>query len=554
MLMHILSSSLLIACVLLVRILFRGKVPYRLLYLLWIPVFLRLMIPGTVYDFTVLQPEEQTAFHSAIEWLADDAVTPAEPGTPSEDSTAPAPQPSSDVSFQTILLSIYLIGCIAVGGRFCIVSLSVWRKLNRSRTFLYQYRGIRVYKTDCTLAPCVHGLIPAIYLTDGAPAQTDLILEHEYTHIKHLDFLRLALRRLSAVLYWWNPLVWFYVRFAAEDAELACDESVAARLDQTKRLQYANTIYALLPQNRKSSLGFVGKPLKRRLVALTSRHTTRASVSVLAAVLVVAVSVMSTCGLTAVQRTPEPPAVFSDGEWCSELFPPDFPVPIFDEIHEIEQKDGTVSVTLFSEPGPLSDYPPKYNLRARLLKLGYVNFYDFETRREYFLNKEGYNVTLRDCLDTGWLYELNKQNPYGYTYQIKLTKISHSYESIFWKYPYRKTDLGLAQKVFDGFPSEALPAQFPAPPAELALNLTHAEQQNNGIFLRYTGDLLDFWRYNRIISESGFYFIETGGEVFFYVNADGDYLFARIVSISGSDTANGVFEYQICKYNPKIQK
>lgn len=554
MLMHILSSSLLIACVLLVRVLFRGKVPYRLLYLLWIPVFLRLMIPGTVYDFTVLQPEEQTAFHSAIEWLADDVVTPAEPGTPSEDSTAPAPQPSSDVSFQTILLSFYLIGCIAVGGRFCILSLSVWRKLNRSRTFLYQYRGIRVYKTDCTFAPCVHGLIPAVYLTNDVSAQMNLILEHEYTHIKHLDFLRLALRRLSAVLYWWNPLVWFYVRFAAEDAELACDESVAARLDQTKRLQYANAIYALLPQNRKSSLGFVGKPLKRRLVALTSRHTTRASVSVLAAVLVAAVSVMSTCGLTAVQRTPDPPDGFSDGEWCSELFPPDFPVPFYNEIYEIKQDGDSVTVTLFCEPGPVSDYLPSHNLRARLIKCGYINFYDFETRREYFLNKEGYNVTINDNLRAGWLDEIHKQNPYGYTYQIKLEKIEHTFESVFWEYPYKNKDLGLEPITFDGYPTDALPVQLPAPPESLTLRLTHAEQQKNGVYLRYEGDLYDFWRYNRMISDAGFYFIETGGGDFFFVNAQGDYLYARIVSMSNSERGHDVFEYQICKHNSLIKK
>lgn len=553
MLMHILSSSLLIACMLLVRVLFRGKVPYRLLYLLWIPVFLRLVIPGTVYDFAVLQPEEKTAFHSAIEWLTESADVPIEPSQPSEGDAVPVPQPSSDVSLQTILLAIYLIGCLAVGGRFCVLSISVWRKLHRSRTFLYRYGRIRVYKTDCTLAPCVHGVIPAIYLPDDVLAQTDLILEHEYMHIKHLDFLRLALRRFAAVLYWWNPLVWLYVRFAAEDAELACDEAVAKRFDGAKRLQYAQTIYALLPQNRNKSLGFGGKPLKRRLVALTSRSTTRVPMTVLAVVLVTAVSFLCVCGLEVKESTVLQENITSD-DWREELFPDGFPVPIYDEIYEIVQDGDVVTVTLFSEPGPVSDFLPSHNLRKRLGKIGYVNFYDYETHREYFLNKQGYNVTINDSVTAGWLYELNKRNPYGYTYQIKLEKLSHSYESIFWQYPYKMTDLGLQQTVFDGYPTEALPAQLPRPSEELNLRLTRAEQLKSGVFLRYEGDLYDFWRYNRVISDAGFYFIETGGEDFFFVNDEGDYLFARIVSMSTDERGHDVFEYQVCKRNPHIKK
>ncbi len=555
--MHILSSSLLIVFVLLIRILFREKVPYRLLYLLWVPVFLRLMIPGTVYDFTFLPTEHETVLDSAFEWLSNDADITEEPSVPSEEvsSDHQAPQTSQSVSSKDILYIIYLLGCVAVGCRFCMLALSVRRRLHFSRRFLQMHGKIRVYRTDSALAPCVHGLIPAIYLTDDMedPESIALVLEHEAMHIKHLDFIRVVLRRLAAVLYWWNPLVWLYIRFAAEDAELACDEAVAKRLDCGMRLQYAHTIYALLPQNRNGSLGFGGKPLKRRLGALTSRTAPRVPMTVLAAVLVLAVSAMCACGL-AVKVSPSLQENVTSDDWCAELFPDDFPVPIYDEIYEIVRDGDVVTVTLFSEPGPVSDFLPSHNLRKRLGKHGYVNFYDYDTHREYFLNKQGYNVTINDSVTAGWLYELNKQNPYGYTYQIKLEKLSHSYESIFWQYPYKKTDLGLQQNVFDGYPTEYLPAQLPRPSEELNLHLTRAEQLENGVFLQYTGELYDFWRYNRVISDAGFYFIETGDESFFFVNDEGDYLFARIVSMSIGERGHDVFEYQVCKRNPHIKK
>ena len=44
----IITSSLLIAIVLLVRRLFRGKLSLRLQYALWLVVLVRLLIPGTV--------------------------------------------------------------------------------------------------------------------------------------------------------------------------------------------------------------------------------------------------------------------------------------------------------------------------------------------------------------------------------------------------------------------------------------------------------------------------------------------------------------------------
>lgn len=556
MLMHILSSSGLIVCVLLIRVLFRGKVPYRLLYLLWIPVFLRLMIPGTLLDFELTRPE--TDIYPMNDWFGEETEESDAQTEISEhmSNVTQTPQTVQSISPKNILCTLHLFGCVAVGCRFCLLAFSVRRRLYRSRRFLKMHGKIRVYSTDSTIAPCVHGLLPAIYLTDdvAGPEENSLIMEHEYMHIRHFDFLRITLRRIAAVLYWWNPLVWLYIRFAAEDAELACDEAVAARLDPRTRLQYAKAIYALLPQNRNGSLGFVGKPLKRRLIALTCQTATRAWANVLAVILILTVSVLCACGLSVEQEFPSVQENISSTDWCGELLPSDFPVPIYDEIYEIVQDGDILTVTLFAEPGPVSDYLPSHNLRARLIKIGYVNFYDFETRREYFLNKDGYNVTISDNLNAGWLYELNKQNPYGYTYEIKLEKISHSFESIFWQYPYKKTDLGLQQTVFDGYPTDNLPAQFPPPHEDSGLRLASATQEQGGVFLRFEGSVEDFWRYNRAISDAEFYFIETGGEDFFFVNAEGDYLFARIVSLSTDARQGGVFEYQVCKYNPLVKK
>ena len=57
-----------------------------------------------------------------------------------------------------------------------------------------------------------------------------MILRHELTHLRHLDFLWSLCRTAAVIVYWWNPFIWLAAICSKRDAELACDEAVAARL------------------------------------------------------------------------------------------------------------------------------------------------------------------------------------------------------------------------------------------------------------------------------------------------------------------------------------
>ena len=50
------------------------------------------------------------------------------------------------------------------------------------------------------------------------------------------------------IVYWWNPLIWLAAICSKRDAELACDEAVAAKLPESKRLAYARAILAQAPR------------------------------------------------------------------------------------------------------------------------------------------------------------------------------------------------------------------------------------------------------------------------------------------------------------------
>ena len=60
MLKEVLTVSALIAVVLLVRAIFKNRVPKRMIYALWLVVLLKRCMPGTLFSLPVL-PAERTA-------------------------------------------------------------------------------------------------------------------------------------------------------------------------------------------------------------------------------------------------------------------------------------------------------------------------------------------------------------------------------------------------------------------------------------------------------------------------------------------------------------
>ena len=61
MLKEVLTVSALIAVVLLVRAIFKNRVPKRMLYALWLVVLLKLCLPGTLVSLPVLPAEDAAA-------------------------------------------------------------------------------------------------------------------------------------------------------------------------------------------------------------------------------------------------------------------------------------------------------------------------------------------------------------------------------------------------------------------------------------------------------------------------------------------------------------
>lgn len=302
MLREVLTVSALIVVVLLVRAIFKNRVPKRMLYALWLVVLLKLCLPGTLVSLPVLPAEDAAAPAQSAERpvqtapvIQRPAQTVTKPQTPAQQPVSPVQEtakPAAKSLTTAQILQIVWFGGSALLGLWLFGAWAVFTiRLHRDRRFLGKRGGTRIYVSGAVKSPCLAGLLPAVYLTEDV-LQTDeaeLIVRHELTHLHHLDFLWSLCRTIAVIVYWWNPFIWLAAICSKRDAELACDEAVAAGLQPEQRIAYARAILAQAPR-KKAALSLAGSPVKERILFLTKKQKT----SILCIVLALALTISAT--------------------------------------------------------------------------------------------------------------------------------------------------------------------------------------------------------------------------------------------------------------------
>ena len=310
MLREVLTVSALILAVLLVRAIFKNRVPKRMVYTLWLVVLVKLCLPGTLVSLPVLPAEEAAAPVQRVELPAQPlpAQQPAQavtqPQKPVQQPVSPvqeAAKPAAKPLTATQIFQIVWAGGSALLGFWLFGTwLAFTVRLHKSRRFLGRHGRTRIYISSTVKSPCLAGLIPAVYLTEDVlqTDSTELILRHELTHLRHLDFLWSLCRTAAVIVYWWNPFIWLAAICSKRDAELACDEAVAAGLSDAQRLVYARAILAQAPR-KAAALSLAGPPVRERILFLTKKQRTSALCVILALLLIISAA---GCSLTELTR------------------------------------------------------------------------------------------------------------------------------------------------------------------------------------------------------------------------------------------------------------
>lgn len=350
------TSSVLIAAVLILRLCLKGRISLRLQYGLWALVLVRLLLPISFghTPVSVLNAVEEASLNQVVTFVGDGpdlAVVEPDPALPPEQQQEQYQQNLQQweeemeqngilVRQSHVLLLVWGVGAVAVALWLVGVNLHFARILRRSRhPLLVEDCPLPVYASQAIPTPCLFGLLrPCIYVTPLTASEETLLrhtLAHELTHFRHRDHLWSALRGVCLVLHWYNPLVWLAAVVSSRDGELCCDEATVARLGEDQRAAYGRTLLAVTCQGRgnllltATSMTGRGRDIKERILLLAKRPKT--AVVTLAAVVLVS-AVVAGCTFTGPNPadTPDPalsentpqPLTQEELDGYNELFTP----------------------------------------------------------------------------------------------------------------------------------------------------------------------------------------------------------------------------------------
>ena len=354
----ILTSSVLILLLIVLRRVLRERINPVLQYALWLLAAVRLLVPGTIFQtpLSVVGAAEKLQSIQAVVVTGvegDGYIDPARPDGPTA-NFAIQPADGSVVSFEThpagqeppkndgptanfVILPpvlrntlnwldlIWKTGIAVTGGILAVSNLLFYVKLRKNRKLLElpqaDYAGnLKVYQMDGLPSPCLFGLVkPAIYLNERAlfSGRLDHILTHEYTHYRHGDHFWAVLRSVCLAVHWYNPLVWWAAVLSRRDCELACDEAAIRRLGEDQRIDYGQTLLGMVAKRSPASLLHMattmtaGKRAMKERIALIAKAPQMRKITILAVVL--ASFLLISCAFGGAAQAPSEPASVEPG-------------------------------------------------------------------------------------------------------------------------------------------------------------------------------------------------------------------------------------------------
>ena len=291
------GSALILAVVLLRRALGGRLVPEARLAL-WAVCLFRLLTPAA--------PESVLSLWGLPRLFAQPQQAPSAPAPAPQlyvpAPAAPAPQPDPGISWETVLLVLWLAVGAVLAARYALS----WGRTRRAvasaiplergdARYAFLPKCARLREGPMDGAPLTFGAVrPTVVLSPGLEGEAlECVLAHEGVHAARRDNLWHYVMALALAVHWWNPAVWLMARLLRRDIELSCDRAALRKLGEGRRADYANALVSLATQEEGPAFcqTFGRKAAEERILSIMKFKKTSIIGVIFSLTLVLAVSV-----------------------------------------------------------------------------------------------------------------------------------------------------------------------------------------------------------------------------------------------------------------------
>lgn len=271
----------LILAVIILRAIFQ-KAPKFVRNIMWLLVAVRLIFPFKIESKIGVVPQIDIESIEVPKVNITDNVPQPIPPTP-PDSVV------NSINISDILCIVWLVGVAAMLIYLIVSYVRLKRKVDISITLDSRYRIC-----DSIQTPFIFGIInPKVYLPSIIEGeQLKFVIDHEDSHLKHLDHIWKLLGFVLLAVYWFNPFVWLAYFLFCKDIELACDERVIRGRDAEYKKLYSAALLVCSTSYKEFSacpVAFGEISVKSRIANVVKYKKP--------AVILVAVSVIATISL-----------------------------------------------------------------------------------------------------------------------------------------------------------------------------------------------------------------------------------------------------------------
>ncbi len=260
----------LIGSILLLRKLVSDRLPPWCYLLLWLLAALRLLLPvhitsswsvyrwlgNLVPDTTILQETEAyiPVVNETFDWSTDAAARIAD--------TVIA------IDWPVVLWCAGAVVCFAYAmiqhlRNKIIYNTSIPAEHSAVRQWQSEhllYRKYQIRQSQQIDAPLTYGVFCPVILLPTNPVmreeQLQMVLLHEWNHIRHWDVLWQWLLLMVCSIHWFNPFVWMMFVYCRQDLELFCDYATVQTMQPTERSQYAFLLLQQASTGTQMTLSF----------------------------------------------------------------------------------------------------------------------------------------------------------------------------------------------------------------------------------------------------------------------------------------------------------